>query len=67
MGDADFQTKSKARMMELMQGGATVLFVSHSLDQIREMCNRVLWLEHGEIKMIGVTDEVCNKYVKGEH
>lgn len=67
VGDADFQAKSKARMMELMQGGATVLFVSHSLDQIREMCNRVLWLEHGEIKMIGVTDEVCNKYVKGEH
>lgn len=45
VGDAQFQEKSKARMLELMGGGTTVLFVSHSLDQIREMCNRVLWLE----------------------
>ena len=62
VGDADFQAKSKARMMELMQGGATVLFVSHSMDQIREMCNRVLWLEHGEIKGLGETQVVCEEY-----
>ena len=62
VGDADFQKKSKARMMELMSGGTTVLFVSHSLDQIREMCDKVLWLEHGEMKMYGKTDEVCNAY-----
>lgn len=66
VGDADFQAKSKKRMMELMNGGATVLFVSHSMDQIREMCSRVLWLEHGEIKMIGKTKIVCNKYAQGE-
>ena len=42
VGDADFQTKSKQRMMELMSGGTTVLFVSHSLPQIRQMCNRVV-------------------------
>lgn len=62
VGDSDFQAKSKARMMELMQGGATVLFVSHSMDQIREMCNRVLWLEHGEIKGLGETQVVCEEY-----
>lgn len=62
VGDADFQEKSKARMLELMSGGATVLFVSHSLEQIREMCGRVLWLEHGEVKMIGNTDDVCDLY-----
>ena len=62
VGDAVFQAKSKARMMELMQGGATVLFVSHSMDQIREMCNRVLWLEHGEIKGLGETQVVCEEY-----
>lgn len=67
VGDADFQAKSKARMMELMQGGATVLFVSHSLDQIREMCNRVLWLEHGGIKRLGETQNICDEYEeKGE-
>ena len=62
VGDADFQDKSKKRMLELMGGGATVLFVSHSLEQIREMCGRVLWLEHGEVKMIGNTDDVCDLY-----
>ena len=62
VGDAAFQAKSKARMLELMHGGTTVLFVSHSLDQIREMCDRVLWLEHGEVKMLGKTAEVCDAY-----
>ena len=45
VGDAEFQEKSRKRMMELMSGGTTVLFVSHSMDQIRQMCNRVVWLE----------------------
>jgi ABC-2 type transport system ATP-binding protein/lipopolysaccharide transport system ATP-binding protein len=62
VGDAAFQEKSRARMMELMGGGTTVLFVSHSLDQIREMCNHVVWLEHGRMKMFGETDEVCDAY-----
>ena len=62
VGDTDFQEKSKARMMELMSGGTTVLFVSHSMDQIREMCNRVIWLDGGKIKMIGETKEVCDRY-----
>ena len=62
VGDADFQAKSKARMMELMSGGTTVLFVSHSIAQIREMCDRVLWLEHGKMRMLGRSKEVCDAY-----
>ncbi len=62
VGDEAFQAKSRARMMELMGGGTTVLFVSHSMEQIREMCDRVVWLEHGEIKQIGPTQEVCSQY-----
>lgn len=62
VGDAVFQEKSKARMLELMSGGTTVLFVSHSLEQIREMCDRVIWLEHGQIKAIGATKEICDAY-----
>ncbi len=62
VGDADFQEKSRKKMMELMGGGTTVLFVSHSIDQIRQMCDRVLWLEHGEIKMLGETQGVCDEY-----
>lgn len=62
VGDAQFQEKSKARMLELMGGGTTVLFVSHSLDQIREMCGRVLWLDHGQVRMLGDTLPVCDGY-----
>ena len=62
VGDAAFQEKSKKRMMELMGGGTTVLFVSHSLTQIREMCDRVVWLDHGKVKMIGDTKTVCDAY-----
>ena len=62
VGDAAFQEKSKKRMLELMSGGTTVLFVSHSLEQIQELCDRVLWLEHGERKMIGKTVSVCSAY-----
>ena len=62
VGDADFQEKSRKRMLELMSGGTTVLFVSHSLQQIREMCDRVVWLEHGEVKAVGETQEVCDEY-----
>ncbi|MCI9037798.1 MAG: ABC transporter ATP-binding protein [Oscillospiraceae bacterium] len=62
VGDAAFQEKSKKRMLELMGGGTTVLFVSHSLNQMREMCGRVIWLEHGQVKMCGPAQEVCDAY-----
>lgn len=66
VGDVDFQEKSKRRMLELMGGGTTVLFVSHSLPQIREMCNRAIWLECGQAKMLGETQSVCNAYEEGQ-
>lgn len=62
VGDAQFQEKSKKRMLELMGGGTTVLFVSHSIDQIREMCGRVVWLEKGKVRMVGDARELCNAY-----
>lgn len=65
VGDADFQEKSRNRMMELMSGGTTVLFVSHSLQQIRDMCNKVLWIEHGEMVDYGIAEDVCDKYEHG--
>lgn len=65
VGDAAFQEKSRRRMMELMGGGTTVLFVSHSIEQIREMCRRVVWLEQGRVRMAGETDEVCDVYAAG--
>jgi len=62
VGDAAFQEKSRKRMLELMGGGTTVLFVSHSIGQVREMCRQVAWLEQGRLKMIGAADEVCDAY-----
>ena len=62
VGDEGFQNKSKARMLELMGGGTTVLFVSHSIEQIEQMCDRVLWLEKHKIKMLGENKEVCSAY-----
>ena len=62
VGDAQFQEKSKRRMMELMGGGTTVLFVSHSIEQIREMCSKAVWLEKGKIRVVGDAKELCDAY-----
>lgn len=62
VGDEFFQRKSFARMQEMMSGGTTVLFVSHSIPQIEQVCKRVIWLDHGHVKAIGKTDEICAMY-----
>lgn len=66
VGDVAFQEKSFNRMKELMSGGATVLFVSHDLEKIEEMCDKVIWLDHGKVVMFGDTDEVCEAYKKAQ-
>ena len=62
VGDAAFQEKSRKRMLELMGEGTTVLFVSHGIEQIREMCDRVVWLEQGKVRQLGETQDVCPAY-----
>lgn len=63
VGDEHFRLKSRARMLELMQSaGTTVLFVSHNLEQLREMCDRVIWLDHGRVRAIGSAEEICGQY-----
>ena len=64
VGDEGLQNKSKERMLELMSGGTTVLFVSHSIKQIEEMCDRVIWLENHRIKMDDKAEIVCKEYKK---
>lgn len=66
VGDVAFQEKSKKRMLHLMGGGTTVLFVSHSVEQIREMCDRAVWLDQGLIKMMGKAEDVCQAYISQE-
>ena len=65
VGDADFQEKSRKRMMDMMHGGTTVLLVSHNIGQVREMCSRVVWIEHGQVQMVGDAKTVCDAYEKG--
>ena len=64
VGDIKFQEKSKNKMMEMIKGGTTVLYVSHSLDSIKELCNRVIWLEHGNVVKTGPAEKICNEYYK---
>lgn len=63
VGDMAFQEKSYRRMMELMSHGTTVLLVSHSIEQIRARCDRVIWLDHGKIVDIGDTQDICDRYI----
>ncbi|MDD3340959.1 MAG: ABC transporter ATP-binding protein [Bacilli bacterium] len=62
VGDIKFQEKSKNKMMEMIKGGTTVLYVSHSIQSIQELCDKVIWLEHGNVRMIGETKELCDAY-----
>ena len=62
VGDFLFQQKCEARMQRLMSGGTTVLLVSHSIEQIERMCNKVAWIEKGRVKMDGPAAEVCAAY-----
>lgn len=62
VGDGRFRKKSEQKMVEIIKSDATVLFVSHSLEQIRRLCTKVVWLEKGKVKMVGETKEVCDAY-----
>ena len=49
-------------MKELLDGGTTVIFVSHSIDQVKRMCNKATWLEKGKVIMTGDAETVCDAY-----
>ena len=62
VGDYKFQRKCEERMSKIIDNGATIVFVSHSIEQVREVCSRAIWLEKGHMLMDGSVDEVCDKY-----
>lgn len=62
VGDGAFRQKSEKKMLEIINGGATTLLVSHSLSQIQRMSTKVLWLDHGKMVAFGETDEICKRY-----
>jgi ABC-type polysaccharide/polyol phosphate transport system ATPase subunit len=63
VGDYKFQQKSFKRMQEMINSGATVVFVSHSVEQVKDICKKALWLEHGNVVKFGPAEEVCNEYM----
>ena len=63
VGDYKFQQKCMKRMRELLDGGTTLLFVSHNIEQVKKLCDHAVWLDHGEARMIGEVEEVCNAYM----
>lgn len=62
VGDLAFQAKSEEKMLRMIGGGTTVLYVSHSTASIRALCNRVLWLDHGRVLAVGGADDICARY-----
>ena len=63
VGDLAFQQKSEEKMLNMINGGTTVLYVSHSVASIKKLCNRVIWLDHGCVREIGDAKKVCKHYV----
>ena len=62
VGDAKFKKKSEAKIMEMFEKGVTVLFVSHSIDQVKKLCNKAMILDHGKMIACGDIDEISPKY-----
>lgn len=64
VGDMKFRQKCEKRMTEMLGGGTTLLYVSHNLSEVRRLCDHVVWIEKGDIRMIGETETVCDEYEK---
>lgn len=62
VGDGAFREKSEAKMRDIIKSGKATILVSHSIPQVRRMCNKVLWLDHGKQIAFGDTNELCDKY-----
>lgn len=62
VGDYRFKEKCIKRIKKMIDQGTTIIIVSHEIDLIEEVCNKVLWLDHGIVKGIGNTDEICEAY-----
>ncbi len=64
VGDEHFQNKCFEKMLELKQQGKTMVFVTHSMESVKRLCDRAIWLYNGKIRMDGNTEEVVEEYVK---
>ena len=62
VGDASFRKKSEKKLFEIINSGATTILVTHSISQVRRLCNKVLWLNKGQQIAFGETSEICDMY-----
>ena len=67
VGDFRFREKCYRKIDELLEGGTTLLFVSHSAEQVRKLCPKAIWLDHGELMAFGDTEEVYGMYERAYH
>ena len=66
VGDLNFQKKSENKMRSLISGGTTVLYVSHSIESIKSLCDKVVWLEHGKVIQVATAEKVCAAYYESQ-
>lgn len=66
VGDFKFRQKCEKRMGEMLSGGTTLLYVSHSIDEVRRLCTHALWLNKGEVVLKGEAAQVCDAYMKNQ-
>lgn len=64
VGDFQFRKKCEARMKQMLSDGVTLLFVSHSIEEVKRLCSHAIWLEKGKVMKIGASCEVCDAYMR---
>ena len=64
VGDYQFQQKCYGRMREMLDGGTTLLYVSHDIRSVKDLCDHAIWLEKGRVRKSGLVDEVCDEYMQ---
>jgi len=66
VGDQEFREKSTTEMKRLIKSDKTVVLVSHNLPTVRELCDKVVWIENGDVKQLGETGIVLDRYVQNK-
>ena len=67
VGDYKFRKKCEKRMNEMLSHGTTLLYVSHSIEDVLNICDHALWLDHGNVVMKGAADEICSAYMNAQN
>ena len=64
VGDYKFRQKCEKRMKELLGGGTTLLYVSHNIEEVKRLCDHAIWIDHGQMRMVGEVNAVCDAYME---